>query len=91
MHLDLTQVLIALIAGLPGIIAAIAAMRVHSQIKTPSGDSLGTVVERTHDLTAANTALMSKANGHTKDASQAQKRGLRMIEPQVPDDAPDGG
>lgn len=85
-----TTVIVALIAGLPAIMAAFYARRNHAQLKTPSGDSIGHVVERTHDLTAANTALMAKANGHTKDATAEEKRELRTIEPQVEDDPPIG-
>ena len=57
------------VAGLPGIIAAVYAARIHGQVKTPSGDTLGNVAERTHDLTSADLALTTQihdtvTNGH---------------------------
>lgn len=39
------DVTLALIAALPGLIAAIAALRIHSKIRTPSGKSIGAQVE----------------------------------------------
>ena len=43
--IDWTNVLVALIAGLPGIIAALAAVSVRNQVKTPSGPTIGQQVE----------------------------------------------
>lgn len=60
---DWTNVLVALIAGLPAIIGAIYAGRVHHQVKTPSGDRLGLVAERTHDLAAANHMIVKRTLG----------------------------
>lgn len=54
---DWTQIIVAMIAGLPAIIAAFYAHRIRAEIKTPSGDTLGVVAERTHDLTSADLAL----------------------------------
>jgi len=42
---DWTNILLALIAALPGIIAAIFAGSVHRKIKTPSGTPIGRQVE----------------------------------------------
>ena len=75
-HLDLTQVLIvgipAYIAALGGAIAAVIASLNRRSIRTPSGDSIGHVVERTHDLSAVSTAAVTGANGPL--AKQARKR-----------------
>lgn len=62
-----TTIIVALIAGIPAIISAIFAGKVHNQIKTPSGKSLGEVAEYSHDTAIANNMLLSKKNGPTKD------------------------
>jgi hypothetical protein len=62
---DWTQVLLALIAGLPAILAAVFAFRIQRQVKTPSGDTLGRVAERTHDMTSANLTLTQKVDKQT--------------------------
>lgn len=54
---DWTQVLVALIAGLPAIIGAVFSAIVLLRIRTPSGGSIGAVVERTHDLSAVDVAI----------------------------------
>jgi hypothetical protein len=46
------DVFIALIAAAPALLAAIFAYLNGRAIKTPSGDKIGHVVERTHDLAA---------------------------------------
>jgi cobalamin synthase len=46
------DVFIALIAAAPALLAAIFAYLNSRAIKTPSGDKIGRVVERTHDLAA---------------------------------------
>jgi cobalamin synthase len=46
------DVAIALIAAAPALLAAIFAYLNSRAIKTPSGDKIGHVVERTHDLAA---------------------------------------
>ncbi len=58
------DVMIALIAGLPAIIGAVTALLVRRSISTPSGERIGTVVEKAHDLTAADLAMTTKV--HTK-------------------------
>lgn len=44
---------LALIAALPGLVAAIFAGLNHMNMKTPSGAKIGIVAERAHDLAAA--------------------------------------
>lgn len=63
--IDWTQVIVALIAGAPAIIAAVFAFRVHRDVRTPSGDRLGEVAERTHDMASANLALIQKVDKQT--------------------------
>ncbi len=48
------DVAIALIAGLPGILAAVAGIAVHRQVKTPSGTTIGRQVEDTNHVAIAN-------------------------------------
>jgi len=61
------EVCLALIAALPGLIAAIFAGLNRRSLKTPSGQPIGAVAERAHDLSAVSvhqgTAIL-KANGH---------------------------
>jgi hypothetical protein len=66
--IDWTNVLVALIAGLPAIIAAVGVLLVHQKIKTPSGKSIGKQVEDTlHTALANNLHLQAAAelNGGT--------------------------
>jgi hypothetical protein len=81
-------VALALIAATPGIIAAIYAGRVHSQIKTPSGKPIGAVTEYAHDTVIANNMLLSKANGPTKQAEPGTLRSEGRTPPRVPDTPP---
>lgn len=69
--LDLTNVLDTLIITLPAIIAAVYAARVHREIKTPSGKSLGAVAEYAHDTAIANNLLLAKHNGPTTPIDKA--------------------
>jgi len=46
------DVALALIAALPGLIAAIFGALNHRNMRTPSGSSIGYVAERAHDLAA---------------------------------------
>jgi ABC-type Fe3+ transport system permease subunit len=59
---DWTQVLLALIAVVPGTIAAVGVLIVRRRLATPSGDPIGTVVERTHDLSSADLAMTTKVH-----------------------------
>lgn len=74
LNLDLTQICVSLITTVPAILAARWARNVVKQVKTPSGDTLGEVAERTHDLAAVNTAKLSQVHaavlngGHEPDA-----------------------
>lgn len=54
-----TDVLVALVAGLPAIIAALFAGLTHRAVRTPSGERIGTQVEEAHHATSANTALLT--------------------------------
>lgn len=86
--IDWTNVLIALIAGAPGIIAALYGRSVHGQVQTPSGKPLGEVAEYAHDTAIANNLLLSRANGQTKTANAEQLHTEAQTPPQVPEDAP---
>lgn len=58
--------MIALIVGLPAIIAAVLAALNRRDLKTPSGETVGRIVEKAHELSAVavhqGTAIL-KANG----------------------------
>jgi hypothetical protein len=49
--IDWTNVLVALIAGLPAIIAAVGVYLLHTEIRTPSGKSIGKQVEDVNHTT----------------------------------------
>jgi hypothetical protein len=85
---DWTQVITALIVGAPAIIAAIYAGRVHHQIKTPSGKSIGAVTEFAHDTVIANNLLLSHKNGPTKRAAPGALSAEANAPPLVPDEPP---
>lgn len=85
---DLTNVLDTAIITVPAIIAALYAGRIHREIKTPSGKSLGAVAEYAHDTAIANNLLLSTKNGPTKTANREDLRTSGESPPQVPTDAP---
>lgn len=66
---DWTPIIAAAVASLPGCLAAAVSLLNRREMRTDSGDSLGRVAERTHDLAAANSMLLTKINGdlHPKD------------------------
>lgn len=63
--IDWTNVLVALIAGLPAIIAAIGVLAVHKKIKTPSGKSIGEQVEDALHAAYANSLRLQSLGGET--------------------------
>lgn len=85
---DWTRVLDTLIVAAPAIIAAIYAGRIHGQIKTPSGKSIGAVVEYAHDTAIANNMLLSQSNGPTKPAEHDTLSAEGKTPPQIPDPPP---
>ena len=87
--IDWTNVLVALIAGLPAIIAAVGVLLVHGQVKTPSGKTLGEVAEYAHDTAIANNLLLSRHNGPTKPIDQATIDHETETPPRVPVDRPE--
>lgn len=61
-----TLIICTTITAIPATLAAVVGWMNRQQIKTPSGDTLGAVAERTHDLaavTAAHTTALVK-EGH---------------------------
>lgn len=56
--IDLTSVIVACIAGAPGIIAAIYGRGIRTAIKPPSGGTIGEAVEKAHHLGAVNSGLL---------------------------------
>ena len=56
--IDWTNVIVAAIAATPPTVLALLNRR---SLRTPSGDPIGHVVERTHDLAAVTTAAVTKA------------------------------
>lgn len=60
---EITQIVLALIAIIPATAAAYFAYRVRVAIRTPSGDAIGAVTERTHDLASAGVAMTKQIHG----------------------------
>lgn len=83
-----TNVLVALIAGLPAILSAVFAGVVLLKVRTPSGKSLGAVAEYAHDTAIANNLLLSTATAATKAADPATLRENGEKPPQVPVELP---
>lgn len=54
--------LVALIAVVPAIVSAWFAYLIHRNIKTPSGDRIGAVMERTHEASTADLALTTQVH-----------------------------
>lgn len=82
--IDWTQVIGDLIAALPAIIAALVAVKIHRQVQTPSGKTLGEVAEYAHDTAIANNLLLSAKNGPTKPAEPGVIRHESETPPQIP-------
>lgn len=57
--IDWTNVIDTAIVAVPATIAAVASLHNSRKMKTPSGDFIGHVVERTHDLAAVSTAVLT--------------------------------
>ena len=57
------DVAIALVAGLPAIISAWAALHVKQQIKTPSGTAIGKQIESTHHVALGNNYRLRAVTG----------------------------
>jgi hypothetical protein len=78
---------IALIAGLPGIIAAFAALSVRQSVKTPSGTSVGKQVENMHHTALANNyRLQALGDGFDVPMPEKASREEARIERQDDDD-----
>ena len=63
--IDWTTVIVASITTAPAILASWLAYSIRREVRTPSGDRLGAVVERAHETGIANNLLLRKLNGHT--------------------------
>jgi len=63
------------IAAVGSAVAAVISSLNRRSLKTPSGEAIGTQVEKTHHLTATNTALLVKANGRAvKQEADAKEK-----------------
>lgn len=87
-----TQVLVV---GVPAYIAAMGAATAavmgalnRRNLRTPSGDSIGQVVERAHDNGIANNLLLRAINGTTQPADPEQLHAADAEPPHVPTDQP---
>lgn len=60
--IDWTNVLVALIAGVPSVLAAIGVVVINWRIATPSGQSIGRQVEGVHHVAIANNQRLVSVN-----------------------------
>lgn len=65
--------------------------RIHRQIKTPSGDSIGAVMERSHDTGIANNLLLRQLSPATRPANGEELHVASHEPPSVPQDDPAAG
>lgn len=87
--IDWTNVLVALIAGLPAIIAAIGVLLLHRQIKTPSGTAIGEQIEGIlHTALANNYHLRSIGDAVSATASPEATVQAKQV-PDLPEGSSD--
>ena len=67
-----TDVIDTAIVAVPASIAAWASLRNGRKLRTPSGDNIGHVVERTHDLAAVGVAALT--GQRTEALSKSEER-----------------
>lgn len=72
--IDWTNVLVTVIVGLPAMIGAVASLRVHSQIKTPSKTSIGAQVENALQTALANHYRLRALAGDGMPPTPAEVR-----------------
>jgi hypothetical protein len=65
------DVLIALIAGVPAILAAIFAGVVALRTRMPNGTKIGNAIAESHATATENNALLKKLNGQPADEGEA--------------------
>lgn len=70
--IDWTLVIVALITAVPATIAALIGNSNRRALRTPSGDTIGRVAERTHDLAAVSTLALkdTTASGPMVDSTR---------------------
>lgn len=61
--IDYTVVISTLISALGAVSSAAIAAWIARQVKTPSGDTLGAVAERTHDLATVSVKTLHNLDG----------------------------
>lgn len=69
--IDWNMVIVSFIPTVPALVGAFYAGRTHRRVKTPSGDTIGKVVERTHDLAAADLAMTTKVHKTIENGGEA--------------------
>ncbi len=70
--LDYSLIISATIAAIGAVTSAVVAAWVALQVRTPSGDTLGAVAERTHELAIVNALAVHKLNGHDDEPARPQ-------------------
>lgn len=73
--IDYTLVISSVISAVGAITAAAVGAWVARQIRTPSGDRLGAVVERTHDLATVSVKTLHHLDGSDEPAADDKPAG----------------
>ena len=69
--IEWTTVIVAAIAAIPSTMTIGLAYLIRREVTTPSGEKLGVVAERTHELSIANHLILRKQNGGTDETQEA--------------------
>jgi hypothetical protein len=93
--IDWTYIIVALIAGLPAIIAAFYSGRINQQIKTPSGKAIGRQVEDSLHTAISNNqhlrSLGTKVDAVTTQQESDEARRVAQLPENGGDGEPEGG
>lgn len=71
--IDWTQVMLGLIAAIPGTFAVYLSYRIHRLIRTPSGNRIGALVESTNELAIVNTEMTKRIHENTNGATDEKE------------------
>ena len=80
-----TLIICTTITAIPATIAAVVGYLNHRQIRTPSGDRLGVVLERAHDTGIANNLILGAVHKATKTANPDELHQAEANGPVIPD------
>lgn len=86
---DWGSIIAAVLPSVFSIAALVISALIHRQIRTPSGDHIGQVVERAHETGIANNLLLRQASGSTRPANGEELHAAASQPLAIPDVAPE--